>query len=110
MLFMYSTSFDWTSNGSLRAALYEISNFDCDFNGDNGEEYLWDSAKEKGFSTNVDYVISEVMKNECLYDVINEFFKMWMGYDNYYEDYDFSIIEEEYSHTMHLVVAYNVEH
>lgn len=71
--------------------------YDDDFNGDNGEDYLWDEAKWKGYSNNADYCINEVMeqfeKDNDLVKSIKNFFKLWLCSDDYYDSYKISVIE-----------------
>ena len=50
------------SKESMKTALLELAEFDSDFNGDNGDEYLWDEAKEAGYENNAKYVTDEVLK------------------------------------------------
>ena len=80
----------------------QLSTHDDDFNGGNGDEYLWDSAKENGFETNSDYLTTEVLKGitedekitqDRVCKLIDEFLSKWTGNDSYYMgvDFDFTI-------------------
>lgn len=72
-----------------------LEGIDQDFVGENGEEYLLDEAKEKGFNSNLEYSISKAKEKYCdikevissvIYDAIN-------GWDNYYEYSEYSVVE-----------------
>lgn len=73
---------------SLIEAIWNISySLNCDFNGENGEEYLSDEAKKRGFKTDLDMVIHDVnesTENDCdfLYYVL---FSMLHGSEWQYE-------------------------
>jgi len=79
----------------------QLATHDEDFNGGNGDEYLWNSAKEKGFETNSDYLTDEVLKDitddeEIAQDkvakLIDEYLSKWTGNDDYYSGVDFDFI------------------
>lgn len=60
---------------------------DEDFNGNNGDEYLWEMAQ--GFESNQDYVLDTLKKSDLTGEqLVYEYFDMWMGVDGYYEDYE----------------------
>lgn len=65
-----------------------LSTFDDeDFNGNNGEEYLWEMAQ--GFESNQDYVLDTLEKSDLTGEnLIYKYFDMWLGNDGYYSDYD----------------------
>lgn len=76
----------------------QLSTYDNDFNGNNGEDYLWEEAEEKGFETNADYLINEVLKNYDYNTIIGKgqisklismFLNRWLGSDCYYDGYDY---------------------
>lgn len=77
----------------------ELGNEDCDFNGENGSEYLWECAD--GFESNkeytADYLIKKYKKQDnienCLVDIVSDFLYMWLGNDSYYDDYTFQITQ-----------------
>lgn len=77
-------------------ALVELSDLDADFTGDNGDEYLWNKAKAKGFENNRDYVLNEI-KDDNKVSMIDNFFRLWLGNDNYYKDYDYNILLDKES-------------
>ena len=72
-----------------------VNEYDDDFNGNNGEDYLWKIAKDDGFKTNIDYCINEVITQyELDGDIkkaIENFFDLWFGSDDYYEEYDYCV-------------------
>ena len=80
----------------LLAALANLSSFDCDFNGENGVEYAWEETKEKGFESNLEYLLDKV---KGIYDDIEcviEFFRFWMEKDKkYYKDYIVRCLTDE---------------
>lgn len=79
---------------SLLNALEIISDFDCDFNGDNGIDYLWDDAE--GFESNLDYLLNEVKDIEEDEEVVKSFIEEWMDRDsNYYTEYSYNTITED---------------
>lgn len=78
----------------------QLSMHDNDFNVENGEEYLWEEAEEKGFETNADYLINEVLKDidyntnidiSKVPKLIDLFLDQWLGRDDYYDGYDFDL-------------------
>lgn len=102
----------WTActelNGTVKRAnlisiFTQLAEHDDDFNGNNGEEYLWDSAKENGFESNEDYLTDKVLKgiepNQELAQqevgkLIDKFLSDWTGRDNYYDGVDFDFVEK----------------
>lgn len=74
--------------------LRDFANIDNDFNGVNGKDFLWDKARDAGFETNVDYVISEVGKIDDLEEAVKMFFDLWMQNDYYYESYSVGVIKK----------------
>lgn len=60
---------------------------DEDFNGNNGDEYLWDFAQ--GFESNQDYVLDTLEKSDLIgEELVHAYFEMWFDNDGYYRDYD----------------------
>ena len=80
---------------SLLSALAELSNFDCDFNGENGIEYLWKDAKEKGFTSNLDYLLDKVKNIESDRECIKSFVSEWIDTDNYYHECDLGYLTDD---------------
>lgn len=79
---------------SLLDALEIISDFDCDFNGDNGIDYLWEVAE--GFESNMDYLLNEVKDIKEDEEVVKRFIEQWMEMDcNYYTEYSYDTITED---------------
>lgn len=77
---------------SLLEALKDLSSFDCDFNGENGDEFLWVGAE--GYDSNMDYLIDKVRNIEDDEECVNTFFNTWLGADGYYEKWDVSVITD----------------
>ena len=65
---------------------------DEDINGNNGEEYLWEVAKENNCKTNLEYL--EKLLRESDKDTISGlaflYFDTWFRNDNYYQTYQFT--------------------
>lgn len=60
---------------------------DEDFNGNNGDEYLWEIAQ--GYESNQEFVLDTLEKSNLTGEqLIYKYFEMWLGNDGYYEDYD----------------------
>ena len=95
----------------LEALLSFAEDYDNDFNGQNGEEYLWDDAKEAGFSSNAEYLLDDLDKAYPTDDrtLIAEYFSEWLGHDNYYHDYDFNIIVNKDDEIQHIILAFTTE-
>lgn len=87
--------------------LSNLSKRDDDFNGNNGEEYLWDIAKEAGFNTNFEYTLFEAGKQPDLAKRIENFVDIWMEKDNYYKEYRLKI--QRKGKKLFVSFAYTVE-
>lgn len=102
------------NRNSLLSALTSLSDFDCDFNGENGIDYLWDevweangfesqedfeSKDEKAelkYESNLDWLLDEVKEIEDDADCIETFFGTWMEHDrNYYDEYEVNYIRNK---------------
>ena len=81
------------NKNEILKALCDIS--DEDFNGNNGNDYLWDISKNQGFKTNQEFVINLIkQKNYDSYqDLINAYFNEWFIRDYYYRAYNVNITE-----------------
>lgn len=73
--------------------LMDLSNLDWDFNGENGEEYLWIEAE--GFDNNAEYTLSIAELEDTPSDMIRTFVEMWMSHDDYYLDYKIGIVIQD---------------
>lgn len=77
-------------------ALCYLSDLDCDFNGENGVDYICEDAKENGFKSNQSYYSSIVLRelnnglDECV--VIEKFLKAWLDHDNYYAEWKHDVV------------------
>lgn len=79
------------NKNDLKIALKELSKIDSDFNGENGEKYLWDEARKNNFKTNADYLIDTILfhsdkniENRGVEGYTTRFANEWMYMDNYY--------------------------
>ena len=74
-----------------------VNEYDDDFNGNNGEDYLLQVAKDDGFKTNIDYCINKVMKqyeiDNDIVKAIEDFFKLWFELDSFFDEYDYCVYE-----------------
>ena len=77
----------------VKQFLFNAANYDSDFNGDNGYEYLWEDAE--GFETNADYCWSIAEKEKTPRLMIEKFISLWMGKDNFYVDYSIEVLQYE---------------
>lgn len=77
---------------AVKEYLLGITDCDCDFNGDNGDEYLWEEAE--GFGSNAEYCLSIAEQESTLRGMIEKFLSLWMGRDPYYDSYDVGILTE----------------
>ena len=80
---------------SLLKALKNLSDFDNDFNGFNGSEYLWDGVDSKNFDSNRNYLLNEVKDIKNDEECILIFFKTWMKNDDYYDMYEYNTIADK---------------
>ena len=74
-------------------ALRTFASVDNDFNGENGEEYLIDPAKKKGFDSNLEYYISELDQYKDDEQAVRFFIDKWLSSDYFYKSYSIDIIK-----------------
>lgn len=88
----------------LLEALDELArNWDNDFNGENGEDYLCEDAIDGGYECNADFVFDYIKGsiedgyynkysvNSIRYaTIVEDYLDMWLGSDNYYGEYNYS--------------------
>ena len=113
---------------SLLAALCNISSCDCDFNGENGLEYLRDEVWEANgyedyddfankhpdvgeevdlkYESNMDYLVDKVRDIKRDEDCIQQFIYGWMGNDGYYGEYDLNWLTNDDGKIIVLSIAY----
>lgn len=91
---------------SIINALNEIASIDYDFNGENGEEYLWEEAK--GYESNMDYV-SKTVDGYTPQALVYNYLNLWLGRDNCYSSYDYQVLEMSDSDTLIIVVSYIID-
>lgn len=93
---MYLTKINWKNSEDVKEALISLCESDCDMNGENGDDYLWDEAK--GYDSNAEYLASRVgNKFQTVKGVINafkNFMNEWMNRDGYYDDYEMGFISD----------------
>ena len=77
---------------TVKEYLLGIADYDCDFNGENGDEYLWEEAE--GFESNAEYCLSIAEQEPTYRAMIEKFISLWMGKDPYYYSYDVGILTE----------------
>ena len=73
--------------------LLSVADCDCDFNGENGDEYLWEEAE--GFESNAEYCLSISMNEPTPREMAERFISMWMGRDSYYYDYSVGVLVKD---------------
>ena len=113
---------------SLLEALINISSCDCDFNGENGLEYLWDEVwRVNGYAdydsfaiqhlnvykeidlkyeSNMDYLVGKVRDIENDEECINTFVDGWIGNDSYYGEYEVNWLTDDNGNIVVLSIAY----
>lgn len=97
----------------LLSALANFSDFDLDFNGENGLDYLWDEVWEvNGFEnideyenqvnaelkyeSNLEWLLDKVKDIEDDGECIETFFETWMEHDrNYYDEPEVNYIRNK---------------
>ena len=80
-------------------ALYRFGRLDDDFNGNNGNEYLLEEARDNGYDSNLDYTIEQLKdklksheEHPTPYELCQEFFFRMIGTENLF---DFELVENE---------------
>lgn len=113
---------------SLLEALANISDCDCDFNGENGLEYLRDEVWEANgykdyddfadkhpgveeevelkYESNMEYLIDKVRDIENDEDYIRAYIEGWIGNDGYYGEYDLNWLKNDDGKIIALSIAY----
>ena len=113
---------------SLLDALICISDCDCDFNGENGLEYLRDGVWEANgyedyddfankhpdieeevelrYESNMDYLIDKVRSIENDEDCIRAYIEGWIENDGYYGEYDLNWLTNDDGKIIALSIAY----
>jgi len=79
----------------LLKALESLSDFDCDFIGENGTEYAWEETLEAGFESNLEYVLDTVKDIESDVECVEKFVSMWMDGDSYYHDHELNYLADD---------------
>ena len=84
-MYMIHNAGTYRTREELNDILRETAEEDGDFNGGNGPDYLYDEAKEAGFSSNLEYAIAKHSHIENDVDYVDAFVDTWVTHDNYYE-------------------------
>ena len=97
--------FEIDSPKDIVNALVSLAEIDADFNGENGEEYLWEIAKTAGYETNADYLANTIVKSDhdfesCVRTYVDE----WIGKDFYYKGYEMEILKDKNHYIVALAV------
>ena len=91
------------TKSNISDIFYQLAVNDDDFNGNNGEQYLWDGAKNGGFESNCDYLghllLKDITDDKILgysevKELIDKFLVGWTCYDSYYNGMDFTFEDE----------------
>lgn len=86
---------DKPGRDAILIALSQLADLDSDFNGDNGEDCLWEVSKSNGYECNSDYLLDEVTKNDDDELLVKEFIDRWIDKDSYYTNYCLDIVKDE---------------
>ena len=86
---------DIQSAADVVRALKALAEIDNDFNGTNGEEYLWNPAKRAGYKDNASFladtvieVIGKGVNKDSFEEYVTAYVNVWIGEDPYYKDYE----------------------
>lgn len=91
---------------SLLEALTTMSDFDCDFNGENGIEYAWEETLENGFESNLEYLLNEVKDIQDDSEAVQVFVETWMKMDeDYYNEYSHDTITDDNGNVLAISIA-----
>lgn len=69
-----------------------FADFDRDFCGLNGLEFVSDTAKKQGFSSDLEMVVHQLKGITDVNEIIDKFFKAWLDGNTYYKDYKYKVI------------------
>lgn len=72
-------------------AMCSFADIDCDFNGENGPDYLWEEAKTGNYESNLEYTADMCRKADNPEEALLKFAEMWLGRDFYYKEYSCAI-------------------
>lgn len=78
----------------LLKAFENLSNFDYDFNGENGLEYAWKETVKAGFESNLEYVLNEVKDIKDDVECVEKFVSMWLDSDDYYHEHELNYLAD----------------
>lgn len=98
-------------------AIREVGDFDLDFNGENGNECLWEESEQMGYQSNLDYVCDLVQKELCkdsnkeigyqiVMDAVHLFTENWLKNNSYYLYYDYGVVTDEKERPIAIALCY----
>ena len=97
--------FEIDSPEDIVGALIDLAEIDADFNGENGEEYLWDRAKNAGYETNAEYLANLVVsKDNDFESCVKTYVDEWIGKDFYYQEYEVETLKDKNNYIVALAV------
>ena len=88
------------SRMEIERTMIKLCECDNDMNGENGDESLWDEAKEAGFASNAEYLARFTMNalplgteltTPLIEELFDKFVQAWVGHDSYYLGYDVGV-------------------
>lgn len=83
---------------ALRSALISLCESDCDMNGENGPEFTWKKALDRGYSSNAEYLADKILLSPNLRTPTGKFKafaeEFYRTNDDYYSDYDIEFLED----------------
>lgn len=77
---------------SVIYCLESFAVFDRDFSGLNGLEFVSDTAKKQGFSSDLEMVVHQLKGITDVNEIIDKFFEVWFDGNTYYKDYKYKVI------------------
>ena len=89
----------------FKAELINLLDFDCDISGENGDEYLWQEAKDRGFSTNAEYIVDDAINTYGETDDAIEHALRKVFDDSFYTVWDIHL--EERIHFYIVMIGYS---
>ena len=79
----------------LLVALASLGEMDCDFNGENGLEYLWETVDKNKYESNMEYLLDTLKGEKEDKNVIEQYVSSWIGCDGYYKEYILDVIYDD---------------
>ena len=110
MLYLSVVKVEAKNREDLLNKLRELSDFDCDFCGFNGEEYNWEETTVGEFESNLEYAIDKVSSIENDAECVKAFFDGWMWHDSYYSDYSVKCLTDDDGNVTEIALAYDTNY